>query len=80
MIVIGYVGYALAQVALSVIESGMDIEESVWMKEVEDGCVVEMDEMCFHGAAYPMLEWEEVDGEPIEAPFERYMTIEKGSR
>ena len=77
LIAVGYVGYALAKVAVSVIDSGNDnegddmkiqvahsqviepVEETRWMKEVEDGCIVEYDEMCVHGAAYPMFEFEE---------------------
>ena len=30
-----------------------------WMKETEDGCIVEFDAICFHGSSYPILSWEE---------------------
>lgn len=33
--------------------------EGRWMKEVEDGCIVEFEEMCYHGSSYPTLTWEE---------------------
>lgn len=40
------------------------IEDTVWMKEVEDGCIVEADEACPHGSSHAMFSWEEdVDNE-----------------
>ena len=35
------------------------ITDTRWMKETEDGCIVEFEAMCSHGASYPMLSWEE---------------------
>ena len=40
-------------------EQAMDSPILRWMKETEDGCIVEFTETCDHGAAYPMLQFEE---------------------